>query len=123
MPANVAELVDTNTGKVIIVILTLILFGVSNPIVGILGIIVAYELIKRSSISTGSAALEQYYPTESKKWSPFNATHQFPYTLEQEMVKKMAPNRHFNTVSTPTTFKPILDDNHDAAPINYEGVI
>ena len=123
MPPNVAELIDTNTGKVIIVIFALFLFGITNPIVGILGIIVAYELIKRSSISTGSAALANYYPTESKKWSPFNATHQFPYTLEQEMVKKMAPNRHFNTVSTPTTFKPILEDQHDAAPINYEGVI
>jgi hypothetical protein len=123
MPYDIANIIDTNMGKIIIVILSLILFGISNPIVGILGVIVAYELIKRSSIATGTDALEKYYPTEEKKWSPFNARHQFPYTLEQEMVKKMAPARHFNNVSQPTTFKPILDDQHDAAPINYEGVI
>ena len=123
MPHQVADNIDTNAGKLIIVLLALILFSMSNPIVGILGIIVAYELIKRSSISTGSAALEKYYPTEEKKWSPFSAHHQFPYTLEQEMVKKMAPARHFNTHSKPTTFKPVLDEQHDAAPVNYTGVI
>ena len=123
MPPQMAELIDTNVGKMIVVVLALILFGSATPIVGILGIIVAYELIKRSSISTGSAALAKYYPTEEKKWSPFNATHQFPYTLEQEMVKKMAPNQHFNTESKPASFKPILEDQHDAAPINYNGVI
>ena len=99
------------------------MFAHSNPIVGILGIIVAYELIKRSSVTTGSAALEHYYPTEQKKWSPFSPIHQFPYTLEQEIVKKMAPIRHPATKNNRPNFKPVLDDLHDAAPINYQGVI
>ena len=123
IPDNIAETIDTNNGKLVIVVISILLLGLANPIVGVLGLIVAYELIKRSSISTGTAALEKYYPTEEKKWSPFNARHQFPYTLEQEMVKKMAPSQHFNTTSTQVSFKPILDDQHDAAPINYEGVI
>lgn len=123
MPSSIANVIDTNPGKIVVCILALALFAYSNPILGILGIMVAYELIKGSSMTTGSAALAKYYPTETKKWSPFNATHQFPYTLEQEIVKKMAPVRPSNYVSTPSTFKPILDDQHDAAPVNYQGVI
>jgi len=123
MPHTIADIIDTTSGKVIIAVLALALFSYSNPILGILGIIVAYELIKRSSVTTGSAALEKYYPTEQKKWSPFSPLHQFPYTLEQEMVKKMAPIRRSNAEKQKVSFKPILDDLHDAAPVNYQGVI
>jgi len=123
MPNNIADMIDTTSGKIVIAILALALFAYSNPILGVLGIIVAYELIKRSTVATGSAALEKYYPTEAKKWSPFSPLHQFPYTLEQEMVKKMAPIRRSNTGNQKVSFKPVLDDLHDAAPVNYQGVI
>lgn len=123
MPNSIAEKIDNPIGKIIIIIVAIILFSCSNPILGILGFIVAYELIKRSSISTGTAALETYYPREEKKWSPFSAHHQFPYTLEQEIVKKMAPVRQRNTPNTPATYKPVLDNLYDAAPLNYQGVV
>jgi hypothetical protein len=123
MPQSISDKIDTPIGKVVIVIGALILFSCSNPILGILGLIVAYELIQRSSITTGSAALERYYPTEEKKWSPFSAHHQFPYTLEQEMVKKMAPARRSNTGNSQASYKPVLDNLYDAAPINYQGVV
>lgn len=123
MPSSIAEKIDTKEGKIIVVITALILLACSNPILGVLGIIVAYELIKRSSVSTGSHAIKNYYPTESKKWTPFSAHHQFPYTLEQEIIKKMAPIRAVNNKTTPATYKPVLDNLYDAAPINYQGVI
>lgn len=123
MPSNIADMIDTTSGKIVVAILALALFAYSNPILGVLGIIVAYELIKRSTVTTGSAALEKYYPTEAKKWSPFSPLHQFPYTLEQEMVKKMVPMRHSTGDKQGSSFKPVLDDLHDAAPVNYQGVI
>ena len=49
--------------------------------------------------------------------------NQFPYTLEQEIVKKMAPVNKNNSTSSSYSFKPILDDLHDAAPLDYKGVI
>jgi hypothetical protein len=122
MPESIANLVDTPFGKIIIIISALALFAYSNPILGVLGLLVSYELIKRSYQITGLAALEAYYPTEEKKWSPFSPMHQFPYTLEQEMVKKMT-NIKFNDDGSPSTFKPVIDDLHDAAPVNYDGVI
>jgi hypothetical protein len=116
MPSNVAEMIDTNSGKLIVILVALVLFAYCNPILGIIGLIVAYEMIKRSSQTTGTAALASYYPTEEKKWSPFSAHHQFPYTLEQEMVSKMAPIQH--TVSSDAPYVPILDNNYDATPIS-----
>ena len=121
-PDYVANLVDTTTGKVIVALIALMLFGCTNPILGILGLIVAYELIMRSSHVTGSYALANAYPTEAYKWSPFTAQNQFPETLEQEVVKNMTPMVN-SGVNSPATYKPLLDDQYDAAPINYNGVI
>ena len=90
-PTSIANLVDTIFGKIFIIITAIVLFSCANPILGILGFVVAFELIRRSVISTGSYALSKYLPTEQKKSSNLTSYNQFPYTLEQEVVKKMAP--------------------------------
>ena len=117
MPEQVAPIVDSTIGKIVIVLVALMLFSHSNPILGILSLLVAYQLIKSASVKTGMAGLEEYYPTELKKWTPFTPTNQFAYTLEQEVVKKMASQK-FNTEYVKAPFRPILDDTHDAAPLS-----
>ena len=121
-PDSVANVIDTIYGKIIVVVVALILFSYTNPILGVLGFIVAFDLIRKSSMSTGTYALDHYVPTEVKKETNLNAMNQFPYTLEQEVVKKMAPMK-VPTDSAPSSFSPVLDDTHDAAPIDYTGVI
>ena len=116
MPDPIANMIDSSAGKIIVALIALLLFGYSNPILGVLGIMVAYHLIKSSSEKTGMAALEQFYPTEEKKWSPFTPMHQFPYTLEQEVVKDMASQR-FNTNYIKAPYKPMIEDTHDASLI------
>ena len=120
-PDSLANLIDNVYGKVFVIVIALLLFSNSNPILGIVGFIVAYELIRRSEVKTGTYALNNYMPTEKKKASNLTAFNQFPYTLEQEIVKKMAPIE--KTVSSNSTYAPILDDLHDAAPIDYNGVV
>jgi len=115
-PHSVAKMIDSTVGKIVVAMFALLLFAYSNPILGVLGIFVAYQLVRGASIKTGMAALEEYYPTEEKKWSPFTPAHQFPYTLEQEMVKKMAPQK-FNTNYVKATYKPTLDETYDAASV------
>ena len=117
IPESVATMIDSSVGKIVVALIALLLFAYSNPILGVLGVFVAFHLVKSASIKTGMAALEEYYPTEEKKWSPFNKEHQFPYTLEQEVVKKMAPQK-FNTNYVKATYKPLLDDTYDAAHVN-----
>jgi hypothetical protein len=114
IPDILANLIDSPVGKIVVALVALLLFGYSNPILGVLGIMVAYHLIKASSDKTGTAALEQHYPTEEKKWSPFTAIHQFPYTLEQEVVKQMASQK-FNANYVKAPYRPMLNDTHDAS--------
>jgi hypothetical protein len=117
VPDSFAYMIDSTFGKIVIVIVALMMFGYSNPILGVLALLVAYQLIKGASIKTGMAGLDEYYPTEEKKWSPFTPAHQFPYTLEQEMVKKMTTQK-FNTEYVKAPFKPVLEDTHDAEHIS-----
>jgi len=117
MPDPVANVIDSPIGKIVVALMALMLFGYSNPILGVLGIMVAYHLIKSSSNKTGMSALEQFYPTEEKKWSPFTPIHQFPYTLEQEVVKQMASQK-FNTNYVKAPYSPMLEDTHDASLID-----
>jgi hypothetical protein len=121
-PDAVASVVDTIYGKIAVVAIAIALFSYVNPILGVLGFIVAFDLIRRSSVSTGTFALDNYVPTEIKKESELNAMNQFPYTLEQEVVKKMAPMKE-SIDYTPSSFSPVLDDTYDAAPIDYSGVV
>ena len=117
IPEGLASIIDSTIGKIVVVVIALLLFAYSNPILGVLALLVAYQLIRGSSIKTGMAGLEEYYPTEAKKWSPFTPAHQFPYTLEQEVVKNMTTQK-FNTDYVNSPFRPTLDDTHDAAPLN-----
>lgn len=118
MPEGVATMVDSTIGKIVVVVVALMLFAYSNPVLGVLALLVAYQLIKSASVKTGMAGLEEYYPTEAKKWSPFTPTHQFPYTLEQEVVAKMAPIMKSGSSLTQASYKPMLDNLYDASPIN-----
>ena len=52
MPDSIAYLIDTNVGKIVVALAALSLFAYSNPILGILGIFVAYQLIQRSTMAT-----------------------------------------------------------------------
>jgi hypothetical protein len=116
-PDMLANIIDTSFGKLLVALFALLLFAYSNPILGVLGLVVAYRLIQSATAKTGLAALDEYAPTEEKKWSPFNARHQFPYTLEQEIVKQMASTK-FNSSYVKAPYKPMLDDTHDASYIS-----
>jgi hypothetical protein len=93
-----------------------------HPLVTLVGIFAIYLLFKRSSIATGSLAMTKFLPTENVKNQHLSAFNQFPVTLEEEVVQKMAPLQSGPAMG-PKTFTPILDDLHDAANVNYTGVV
>ena len=117
-PSTIANIIDTTFGKIVIFIIIIYLFMHSNFILAIVALFVAFDLMRRSSMSTGLGALQKYAPSEVKKMSQFTAFNQFPYTLEQEVVKKMAPIVRSGTSLTPPSYKPLLDNLYDASPIN-----
>jgi hypothetical protein len=117
LSSDFAFIIDSTIGKIVIALSALMLFAYTNPILGVLALLVAYQLIKSASIVTGMAGLDEYNPTEDKKWTPFAQRHEFPYTLEQEMVKKMTTQK-FNTEYVKAPFRPVLEDTHDAEHIS-----
>ena len=117
-PEPIASMIDSIVGKIVIFIIVIYMFMHTHPVLAVLALFVAFDLIRRSSVTTGIDALQRYAPSEEKKMSQFSAFNQFPYTLEQEVVKKMAPIvRSGSTLSKPS-YKPLLDNLYDAAPIN-----
>ncbi len=116
-PEVVAMMVDNVIGKVVIILIVLYLFMHANPILAVLAALVAFDLMRRSNETTGLGALAAYAPSEKKKMSQFSAFNQFPYTLEQEVVAKMAPIVRSGSSLTPPSFKPLLDNLHDASSL------
>jgi hypothetical protein len=117
-PQPVAGVVSSLLGKIVIFIIVVYLFMYSNPILAVLALFVAFDLMRRSSIATGIDALKRFAPSEEKKTSQFTAFNQFPYTLEQEVVKKMAPIIQSGSSLTTASYKPILENLYDASPVN-----
>jgi hypothetical protein len=117
-PEPIASMIDSLVGKVVIFIIVIYLFMHANPILAVLSLFVAFDLIRRSSITTGIDALQKFAPSEQKKSSQFTAFNQFPYTLEQEVVAKMAPIMKSGSSLTQASYKPLLDNLYDASPIN-----
>ena len=117
-PEPIANIIDTLVGKIVILIIVIYLFMHANPILAILALFVAFDLIRRSSMATGIDALKKYAPTEEKKMSQFTAFNQFPYTLEQEVVAKMAPIAEAGSSIDQSSYKPLLENLYNASPIN-----
>ena len=117
-PEPLANVVDTLVGKIVIFIMVIVIFMNANPILAVLSLFVAFDLMRRSSSVTGIDALKNYLPTEAKKSSQFTAFNQYPYTLEQEVVKKMAPIVQSGSSLTKASYMPMLENLHDASAIN-----
>ena len=116
VPLVLADLVDNPIGKIVVAVLSLCLLSV-NALAGVVGLIAAYVLIQRSGDATGTIATQNYLPNEEKKSTHLSAMNQFPVTVEEEVISKMLPSTNQRDMTQPE-FKPVLDDNHDAAASN-----
>jgi len=117
-PPFIAKPVNSIIGKLIIIFVIIGMFIFTNPILAILSLLVGFELIRRSSNSYKNSDYNKYIPCEESKNSQFSPHHQFPFTLEQEVVNKMAPIKNSGTSLTKPSYKPILENFHGASPAN-----
>ena len=67
-PSFLAGSVDTIFGKVLVVAIAVVIFMKTNPVIGVLGLVVAYQVIKTASVTTGTYALRHYLPSEKSKF-------------------------------------------------------
>ena len=112
-PAFLSGTVNTPIGLVVILVVTLYLFFYTNPILGVVYIFVAYELIRRSSlVRRGSAdnymirssPSEIQRAVEMEQMNPVRSV-----TLEDDVISKMAPAQVFHDNTIDSGFKPVAE--------------
>ena len=117
LPNTLNELVDNSFGNVVVILLALALFINTSPILGVVGFLVAYEIIRRASISTGTDAIKKYLPSEenkAKKMEQYQPPMSTPdITLEEEMIDNIVEFTENNDLPE-SNVKPILDNNYGA---------
>jgi hypothetical protein len=126
VPLALAQYAESIYGQIIVIILAITLFLSTNPVVGILGLLAAYEFIRRSSRATGIYGIETFSPTEKKKQEVMTAMNPAPTkTLEEELVDSLvviAPNDDIG-LTDGFSFQPVLGKLYGAVEPDYDGVI
>lgn len=114
---SMAKYIDTPIGMGATLIVTLYMFITFSPILGVISLFVAYEVIRRSALINNRVAMIQYTPTQERKnveLAEMNPPQ--PTTLEEEMVASMAPIGKSSMISYQTSeFKPVAEDSHGAS--------
>jgi len=94
-PFFLASAIDSTFGLIGIFIVIIYLFFYANPILAILYIFVAYELVRRSSEVTGRISIIQYTPSQAKMNVEIVKMNPKPsVTLEEDVISNMAPIPH-----------------------------
>jgi hypothetical protein len=81
-PVSIAIFIDENIlAQMAIYGLALGVFMYYNPIVGVIALFAANEVVKRSKVSTGGQAVFKYLPSQDKMDNTLTALNQYPVTL------------------------------------------
>ena len=122
-PQSISPMINSPIGMLGIFIITLYLFLYTNPVLGILYIFVAYELLRRSSqFINGNASNNtylQYTPSQERRNTDLQQMNPAkPASLEEDIVSNMAPIGRSDPASfVDSTFKPIGENIHNAFSI------
>ena len=110
IPQPLGQYIDTNMGIVVVIIIAISLFAYS-PVLGVVGLLVSYQIIR----NTGTFAIGMYMPSEEKKWVSSEKDYNIPDdTLEQEVIRTMAPTVNPDLMASTGDFTPTLDNTYDA---------
>ena len=117
-PPVLAGLIDTPVGTAIVMVFAVYLLLYSHPVLGVLSVFVAYELLRRSStvvqyIPTMLASVQEHPKVDANVQS-FNPPAE--RTLEEDIVAQMAPI-DVSSDYVETGFKPVSNDVHGASPM------
>tara|TARA_B110000046_G_scaffold42882_1_gene47662 strand:+ start:5600 stop:6058 length:459 start_codon:yes stop_codon:yes gene_type:complete len=122
IPGELAKLIDTIIGKIVIAIVVLNLF-ISHPLVGSIGAVAAYELLRRSAKQSHKyvGVNKKNIPSEKQKTGNLTSFNQFPVTVEEIVINNKIPYS-FNVDAqsqTKTPFSPLEEDTYNASKLNH----
>jgi len=118
-PELVASYIDTSLGMVGILLTTLYVFMNYNPILGVVFLFVAYEIVRRSARINNRVPMMLHTPSQAKKDMELAVMNPTPATsLEEELVEQMAPVGKSSLISyTMSEYKPVSTDIHNASTL------
>ena len=117
LPSSLNSAFNSWIGQVIMLLIVFYMFCNSNIILGILTLLVVLSIMMNNQSSTMSIAMNNQ-PSEETKSQQFTQFNQFPYTLEQEMVKKMVPLYSAGESINNASYVPIMDNVYESSPVN-----
>jgi hypothetical protein len=112
MPNMISQGVDTSFGMIAIFGLAVYMFFNVNPVLAVLFVFVAYELLRRSSKATGKEVIMKHTPSQKKKDEKMKKMNPVKKeTLEEEIVDNMAPVGKSDITSyVSSSFSPVAED-------------
>ena len=110
LPYQVKTFLNTILGKLVVCSISLILFVVANPIVSVLGFLVAFDLIAKTETTSTYIDKQKLYETNQ------NIVEKQNNSLEHAVVEKMAPIP-FSDTPISDVVNPLLGPQHDASLI------
>ena len=118
-PELVASYIDSSLGMVATLLITLYVFMNYNPILGVVFLFVAYEIIRRSARVNNRVPMILHTPSQAKKDAELAEMNPpVSSSLEEDMVHHMAPVGKSSLISyTMSEYKPVSSDIHNASTI------
>lgn len=121
IPEFLAGWIDTPVGIAVVVIVAFYMFLFTTPILGVLSLVVAYEILRRSARQTGNYAIPKFLPSQEKRDTQLSALNPpQATTLEEEVVAVMAPigvSGGSTAAAVETVFKPVNEEVHGASAV------
>lgn len=113
LPFELATLIDTKLGSLLVVTFAIIVFLTVHPIIGLLTFVAGYVLLYRAGISTGSDILHKYIPNEDDKHQEMLNLHSLNNgkSLEEEAVDNIPPQDPDAKLLSEDPYQPIYSNS------------
>ena len=117
-PSGLKPVLNHSLGMVLVLAATLYLFLYAHPILGILSLLVAYELMRRSCAVRKVRHVQFNENTEVERKRVMNKMNPPKVrSLEEEVIEKMAPAKVQGPYMA-STFKPVVGNTHGALTVS-----
>ena len=118
-PPLLIPYIDSGMGMVTIIGVALYLFLYNHPVLGVLSIFTAYEVLRRSTVRLTRINLFEPNPAQTIVDNEMKAMNPpKTFTLEEQVVSSMAPlPKASPTDYLVSSYKPTLESIHDATEL------
>lgn len=115
MPYDLGYFIDSTLGMLSLFFAAIAFFYFCHPLVGVLFLIVCYDLLRRSSAIVPNVPTIHYTPSQDRKDAQMAQMNPpVDRTLEEDIIAESAPST-VSLVPEPSAYQPV------SAPLNFGG--